>query len=104
MAEHSIRVGKIQILFFKGNRRVQFALGTLLVLTAAALAMLTFVRIQMTRETADMRTQAGVIEYENEVLEDRIQSLGSSESTERIAEEELQLVPDNMILIDAKVK
>ncbi len=104
MAEYRVNVGKVQVVLFRGNRRVQIALGTVLVLTAAALGMLGTVQKQMTEKTDDLRSQAAQIEYENQTLTHSIQELGTTRGTERVAQEELGMAYKDAIRIEAQVK
>lgn len=104
MAEKKKRVRKIQVVLFHGNRRVQTALLAVIVLTAIALASLSLVERQMERKTEEYRTQSAQVQYENEVLDQNIQELGTAKSVERIAQEELGMVNADTILIESQVK
>lgn len=104
MAEYKIKVGKVQVVFFQGNRRVQIALGTVLVLTAAALGMLGSVQKQMLGKTEDLRSRAAQIAYENQVLSNSIDELGTTKGIERVAQEELGMAYKDTIRIEAQVK
>ena len=104
MTEHKLQLGKVQIIFFKGNRRVLVPLILVLVLTAAALGTLRLVEYRMARQTEDLRTQAAQVAYENELLKQYTRELGSVKSVERIAREELGMVTPDTVLIEAQVK
>ena len=104
MAEHKIKIGNVQVELFQTSRRVKRMLAAVLVLTAVALGALQFVGHCMTEKTGEYREQAGKIAYENQVLQQNIDELGSAKSVERIAQEELGLVPKDAILIEAQVK
>ncbi len=104
MARNKQRTTKIQIVLFRGNRKVQTALLAVIVLTAVALASLALVERQMERKTEDYRAQSAQVQYENEVLDQSIQELGSAKSVERIAREELGMVSADTVLIESQVK
>ena len=71
-----------------------------IVLSMAALVALSWVRSSINAKTEDLRQQAAELEYENEVLEDKIGDLGSVQSVQDIAEEELGLVNPDTVIID----
>ena len=104
MTEHKLQLGKVQVIFFKGNSRVLVPLILVLVLTAAALGTLRLVEYRMARQTEDLRAQAAQVTYENELLKQYTRELGSVKSVERIAREELGMVSPDTILIEAQVK
>lgn len=104
MAQNKQQTTRMQIVLFRGNRKVQTALLAVIVLTAIALASLALVERQMERKTEELRTQSARVQYENEVLEQNIQELGSAKSVERIAREELGMVSADTILIESQVK
>lgn len=104
MTEHKLKIGKVQIVFFKSSRRVLIPLAVVISLTAAALGTLSWVEYRMARQTADLRTEAAQVEYENDLLEQYTLELGSVKSVERIAQEELGMVSPDTVLIEAQVK
>lgn len=104
MAEHKIKIGNVQVELFQTSRRVKQMLAAVLVLTAVALGALWFVEHRMTAKTGEYRAQAGQVAYENQVLRQSIEELGSAKGVERVAQEELGLVPKDTILIEAQVK
>lgn len=104
MTERRVKIGKVQIVFFKSSPRVLTALAVVILLTAAALGALTLVERNMTRQIEEFRLQAGQLEYENDLLEQYTQELGSGKSVERIAREELGMVFPDTVLIEAQVK
>ena len=73
-------------------------------LAAAALGTLSLVEHRMIRQTEDLRAQAAQIEYENSLLKQYTDELGSAKSVERIAREELGMVSPDTVLIEAQVK
>ena len=104
MAEQKFRIGKTQVILFKGNPRVKIALGVVLVFSAVALGALSWTQHQMADKITGFRTEAAQAEYENGLLERNIQELGSAQGVERTAQEELGMVPRDTVLIEAQVK
>lgn len=104
MSERKLQIGKVQLIFLKGSRRVLIPLALVLLLTAAALGTLALVENHMVRQTEELRAQASQVEYENELLKQYTQELGSVKGVERIAQEELGMVSPDTILIEAQVK
>ena len=104
MAERGIKIGKVQIVFFKSSTRVLTALAVVILLTATALGTLRLVEHRMIRQTEDLRTQAAQVEYENKLLQQYTDELGTTKSVERIAQEELGMVSPDTVLIEAQVK
>ena len=73
-------------------------LGTIVVCTAALLVLRATLADQQ-QQQEDLRNQAAILEEENRELENRIDDLGSVQSVEQIAQDELGLVnPDTVIL------
>ena len=104
MTEHKLKIGKVQVIFFKSSRRVIIPLAAVLLLTATALGTLSLVEYRMARQTEDLRAQAAQVIYENDLLRQYTQELGTVKSVERIAQEELGMVSPNTVLIEAQVK
>ena len=66
----------------------------------AALLALSWVRSSILARTADMRDEAAGLEYQNEVLEEKIGQLDSEQSVKDIAREELGLVDPDEVIVD----
>lgn len=79
---------------------LKVALTLLIIFSMGALTALRWVHLNLRQEISDMRQEAAAIETENEKLQDQIGALGSVNSIEDIAEEELGLVDPHMVLID----
>ena len=70
-----------------------------IVFSMAALVALSGVQKSIHAQAEDLRAEAAELEHENEVLEEKIGQLGSVQSIQDIAEEELGLVnPDTVII------
>lgn len=104
MAERKINIGKTEVVLFKGNPRVKTALAVVLVFTLAALAALSWTQHRMLRRAEEFRQESGRIEYENSVLSQSVQELGTPRGVERVAQQELDMVPRDTVLIEAQVK
>lgn len=79
---------------------LKVALTLLIIFSMGALTALRWVHLNLRQEISDMRQEAAAIETENEKLQDQIGALGSVNSIEDIAEEELGLVDPHTVLID----
>lgn len=70
-----------------------------ILLSMAALIALHWTRTDIEKQTQAMRSEAAALEAENADLTDRINALGSVGSVKQIAEEELDLVdPDTVVI------
>lgn len=104
MKEPKWKIGKVQIFLTKSGRRLKFPLTVLIVFSIAALMALRWVEHDMRQQITDMREEASVIKYENDVLEKNTRELGTVKSVERIAQEELGMVTPDTVLIESQVK
>lgn len=104
MEERKLKIGKVQIIFFKSGKRVMIPLLVGILLTMAALSALGWAEYQISRRTEDFRAQAAQITHENDRLRQYTDELGTIQSVERIAQEELGMVSPDTVLIEAQVK
>lgn len=73
---------------------------TLLILfSMAALVALRWVHQDLQNEIGELKAQAAQIEHDNEILEQRSQSVGSVNTIKEIAQDELGLVDPNTVVI-----
>ena len=90
---------KFQIVFRPSTTLLKIVVIVLIVFSTAALIALSWVRQSVLVQTEDMRQQAVELQQQNEDLEHKISILGSVQSVEQIAQEELGLVkPDTVII------
>ena len=90
---------KIQIVFRPSTTLLKVVVIVLIVFSTAALIALSWVRQSIQVQTEDLRQEAMALEQENKDLENKIDGLGSVQSIEEIAQEELGLVkPDTVII------
>lgn len=69
-----------------------------IVLCMGALCVLRLDMTQIEKKTEDLRAQAAALEHENAELNEKIQQIGSVQSVQDIAREELGLVnPDTVV-------
>ena len=90
---------RIQIVFRPSTTLLKVVVIVLIVFSTAALIALSWVRQSIQVQTEDLRQEAMALEQENKDLENKIGILGSVQSVEEIAQEELGLVkPDTVII------
>ena len=90
---------RIQIVFRPSTTLLKIVVIVLIVFSTAALIALSWVRQSIQVQTEDLRQEAMALEQENQDLEEKIGNLGSVQSIEEIAQEELDLVkPDTVII------
>ena len=94
-----IKTGKVCFRFRSAPVKLKIALTALIVLSICALAALRWVSTGIQAQTAVKQEQAAAMEGENADLQEKIDSLGSVQSIQQIAREELGLVdPDTVII------
>ena len=90
---------KFQIVFRPSTTLLKIVVIVLIVFSTATLIALSWVRQSIQVQTQDMRNEAKNLEQENAELKDKIEILGSVQSVEQIAQEELGMVkPDTVII------
>ncbi|MCI7808695.1 MAG: hypothetical protein PUJ12_03400 [Oscillospiraceae bacterium] len=72
----------------------------LILFSTAALAALRWVHNGIQAQTENLRAEAAAVEYANSVLEQKKADLGSVQSIQDIAKEELGLVNPDTVVID----
>ena len=90
---------KIQIVFRPSTTLLKVVVIVLIVFSTAALIALSWVRQSIQVQTEDLRQEAMALDQENKDLENKIGILGSVQSVEEIAQEELGLVKPDTVLI-----
>ena len=96
MAENS----RIQIIFKQSKPIIKILASVAIVLSIVALIALHMVQTDIQNETDVMRAEAARLQQENANLQDKIDGLGSVQSAQEIAEEELELVDPDTILFE----
>ena len=91
---------KFQIVLRPGTTLLKIVVIVLIVFSTAAMIALSWVRQSIQVRTEDLRQEAMALEQENKDLETKISILGSVQSVEQIAQEELGLVSPDTIIIN----
>lgn len=90
---------RIRLVYRRSSTLLKCVVLAAIVLSMAALLALHATISAAQQQQEDLRHQAAILEEENRELEDRIDGLGSVQSVEQIAKDELGLVdPDTVIL------
>lgn len=104
MAEKNWKVGKVEIVWRRGSKLLKRLVIALIVLSTAALGTLWWVHADLLRQAEKMQQESAVIQNENQTLEQKIKDLGSVQSIQEIAKEELGMVPADTVLINPRVQ
>lgn len=98
MAKIRELLGQIKLEYRPGKLATKIVVICAIVLCMATLLTLRLISENLNAQTQELRSQAAELERENEELRENIEDLGSVESDERIAQEELGLAyPDTVI-------
>ena len=100
MAERKNPFRDIKVEYTRSHPLTKVVVIALILVCTAALITLMWSGSQLREEIADMRNEAAQLEAENAELEDKIDHLDSVEGVENIAEDELDLVDPDTIVID----
>ena len=84
----------------KIKKSLKVLLIVLILFSTAALAALRWVHNGIQAQTENLRAEAAAVEYANSVLEQKKADLGSVQSIQDIAKEELGLVNPDTVVID----
>ena len=99
MAAETTPRRKTKLVFRPSTTVLKIVVIVLIVFSTAALIALNWVRQSIQIQTEDLRQEAASLVQANEDLEHKISILGSVQSVEEIAQEELGLVsPDTVII------
>ena len=82
-----------------GSPALKIVMTVLIVFSMAALTALAWVRGSIRSQVEDLRQEAAALEQENRELQEKINDLGSVQSVQDIAREELGLVDPNTVVI-----
>lgn len=98
MTEHTWQIGKVQIVVSPSSKVLKIVLVVLLVVSAAAMGTLHWLNGAIQDQTELYRRQAAALEYQNAVLEDKLENMTTVQGMLEIAKEELGLVSPDTIL------
>ena len=90
---------KYKLEFRSSSNLLKIVVIILIVFSMAALMALAWVRGGITGQIQKLKEDAAAMEQENQDLQDKIDDLGSVQSVQDIAREELGLVDPNTIVI-----
>lgn len=89
----------IQFVFRPSSTLLKIVVIVLIVFSTAALIALSWVRQSIQVRTENMRQEAVALVQQNDALEEKISILGSVQSVQQIAQDELGMVnPDTVII------
>ena len=94
---------KTKIVIRRSSTALKIVLIVLILFSIAALVALRWVHNGISEEIQKKRDEAAAIEYANEELAEKKQSLDSIQSIQDIARDELELVDPDTVLIDPHV-
>lgn len=100
MAEKNTPQKTVKVEVRPASNILKIILITLILFSIVALISLWWVHSGILAEIAGLKDEASGLEYANEVLEQKTEELGSIQSIQDIAKEELGLVDPDTILID----
>ena len=91
---------KVKLEVRPASNILKIVLIVLILFSVVALVSLRWVHNGILIQIAELKDEASGLEYANEVLEQKTEELGSVQSIQDIAKEELGLVDPDTILID----
>ncbi len=91
---------RVRLVYCKSNTLTKTVVMSAIVLSMAALLTLHLSITIAENRTAELTDQAAQLEQENDQLEENIDALGSADSVQQIAQDELGLVDPDTVVID----
>lgn len=99
MANQANPLSHIKLVYKRGNNAIKIILLCTIVLSTITILALSLALNDAKAQATALKEQAAQLEQENEKLEEKIDALGSVDSVEDIAQNELGLVnPDTVII------
>ena len=103
MANEKIPLRNVQVTFQKSSPVTKIVVICAIILCAAAMITMRLSQRSLEAQTAEMEQQAAQLIIDNEKLQDRIDDVGSVQSVQQIAQDELDMVfPDTEFFEPAK--
>lgn len=93
------KLRRTRFVYRRSNPFTKTVVATALVLSVIALAALGFAIHDAQNRTQQLKDEAAQLEQDNAQLEDKIDSLGSADSVDQIAKDELGLVDPDTIVV-----
>lgn len=100
MAKFNLPFRDIKVEYSRSHPLTKVVVIVLILVSTAALITLSWSGNQLRREIAQLREEAAVLAAENAELKEKIDKLGTLEGVEDIAEDELEMVDPDTIVID----
>ena len=100
MEERKLQIGKVQVILRHSSPVLKAVVIILIVFSMAALGALMWVQAGLQSQVRSMTTEAAAIVGENEKLSQRLENPGDVKTIREIAEEELDLVTPDTVLIE----
>ena len=95
-------LSRIKIEYRRSRPLTKMVAVAAIALSMVALLTLSWAKYDVQKQTQEMMGEAARLEQENAQLEQKIDSLGSVQSAEQIAQEELGMVSSDTVLIDTE--
>ena len=102
MAKLNLPFRDIKVEYTRSHPLTKVVVIALILVCTAALITLAWSGAQLRNEISDLRNEAANLEAENAELAEKIDNLDSVEGVENIAEDELEMVDPDTIVIDPK--
>ena len=100
MEERKLQIGKVQVILRHSSPVLKAVVIVLIVFSMAALGALMWVQAGLQSQVRSMTAEAAAILDENEKLSRRLEAPGDVKTIREIAEEELDLVTPDTVLIE----
>ena len=100
MEERKLQIGKVQVILRHSSPVLKAVVIVLIVFSMAALGALMWVQAGLQSQVRSMTAEAPAILDENEKLSRRLETPGDVKTIREIAEEELDLVTPDTVLIE----
>ena len=100
MEERKLQIGKVQVILRHSSPVLKAVVIVLIVFSMAALGALMWVQAGLQSQVRSMTAEAAAIVGENEKLSQRLENPGDVKTIREIAEEELDLVTPDTVLIE----
>ena len=100
MEERKLQIGKVQVILRHSSPVLKAVVIVLIVFSMAALGALMWVQAGLQSQVQSMTAEATAILDENEKLSHRLETPGDVKTIREIAEEELDLVTPDTVLIE----
>lgn len=93
---------KVKVIFRPSPMSLKILVIVLILFSMAALMALRWVTNSIRQETENLREEAAAVEQENSDLKEKIDDVDSVKGVQNIAEEELDMVDPDTVIIDPK--